>query len=78
MKGILLAYISPASLIFHYVYISGDKHEDEENLPKPEGFFIPLIFSANAFALPVTWSTNGHMHDVIPLSADWNTARTSA
>jgi hypothetical protein len=42
-------------------------------------FFIPLIFSANAFALPVTWSVNGHTYDVgILPGADWNTARTSA
>jgi hypothetical protein len=40
---------------------------------------IPLIFSANAFALPVTWSTNGHMYDVVTLAnADWNSARTNA
>jgi len=42
-------------------------------------FSIPLIFSANAFALPMTWSTNGHTYDVgILPGVDWNTARTSA
>ena len=42
-------------------------------------FSITLVFSSNAFALPVTWSTNGHEYDVVILeNADWNTARTSA
>lgn len=42
-------------------------------------FSIMWIFSSTAFALPVTWSTNGHEYDVVLLNdADWNTARTSA
>lgn len=40
---------------------------------------LPLLLSSNAFALPVTWATNGHAYDVVVLEgADWNTARTAA
>ena len=42
-------------------------------------FFIPFLFSIIAFALPITWSVNGHMYDVIVFpDQTWDAARTNA